>query len=237
MIPTLDRVLFFGFLRSYAIVFTSLLSLYVIIDLFTHLDDFAGRGGLIGMLQHIGSYYSVRIAQIFDRLSEAITLLAAVFTVSWMQRNNELLPQLSAGISTQRVLRPVVFGAVMMLALGPLNQDLIIPRVADELQVPRDDPQQQRPVEMRGGYEPNGVHVEGFAGYRRDSRVKGFSVTFPESGSAGMAFLQAEEAIYSKSESGWHMYNTTPEALPDPLPEQLPDGAAQIFPHGEDGRF
>ncbi len=227
---TLDRALFFSFLRSYAIVFTSLLSLYVIIDLFTNLDDFAGNGGLVTMLARIGKYYSIRVAQIFDRLSEAITLLAAVFTVSWMQRNNELLPQLSAGISTQRVLRPVVFGAMLMLSLGPLNQELVLPRVADELQVPRDDPQQKRPLEMRGGFDPNGVHIEAFSGYRRDLRVKGFSVTFPESGSAGMAFLQADEAIWSPAESGWYLYNTTPEVLPEPLPEQLkPLGPRRYF--------
>ena len=40
---TLDRMLFFAFVRSYAIVLTSLLSLYVVIDLFTNLDDFAGK--------------------------------------------------------------------------------------------------------------------------------------------------------------------------------------------------
>jgi lipopolysaccharide export system permease protein len=186
------------------------------------------------MLMHIGQYYSVRIAQIFDRLSEAIALLAAVFTVSWMQRNNELLPQLSAGISTQRVLRPVVFGAALLLALGPLNQELLIPSIADELQIPRDDPQQERPIEMRGGYDPSGVHLEGFAGFRRDRRIKGFSVTFPENGSAGMAHLFAEEAQYVTSgpggESGWMLYNTTPETLPDPLPEQLqPLGPRRYF--------
>lgn len=221
MIATLDRALFAAYLRSYAIVFTSLLSLYVIIDLFTHLDDFASRGQLLQVLEHIGKYYSIRIAQIFDRLSEAIAVIAAIFTVSWMQRSNELLPQLSAGVSTQRVVRPVVLGAAMMLALGPLNQELVIPQVADELQVPRDDPQQQRPIEMRGAYDPSGVHVEGFSGYRRDLRIKGFSVTFPETGSAGMAHVQAEEAVYSPGEGGWYLYNTTPDALPDPQPEQL----------------
>lgn len=230
MMATLDRVLFYSFLRSYLIVLSSLLSLYVIIDLFTHLDDFASRGNLLAVLEHIVKYYSVRIAQIFDRLSEAIALIAAIFTVSWMQRNNELLPQLSAGISTQRVLRPVVFGAGLMLAIGPINQELVIPQVADELQVPRDDPQQQRPIDMRGAYDPSGVHVEGFNGYRRDLRVKGFSVTFPETGSAGMAHIQAEEAVYSPSESGWYLYNTTPEVLPDPLPEQLkPLGPRRYF--------
>lgn len=227
---TLDRMLLINFLRSYAIVFTSLLTLYIVIDLFTNLDDFAGKGSLYASLKHIGQYYSVRVLQIFDRLSEAITLIAAVFTVSWMQRNNELLPQLSAGVSTQRVVRPVLIGAGAMLVLGPMNQELVIPRIADELMVPRDDPQQQRPIEMRGGYDPSGVHVEAFAGYRRDQRVTGLSVTFPETGSAGMAHIQAEEAVWSAKESGWYLYNTIPETMPDPLPEQLkPLGPRRYF--------
>ena len=195
----LDRSLFYTFLRSYVIVLVCVLSLYVIIDLFTNLDDFISRGGFFAMLKHILAYYAVRITQIFDRLCEAIVLLAAMFTVAWMQRNNELLPQLSAGISTQRVLRPVLIGTGLMLAIGPLNQELLIPRIADELQVPRDDPDQQRPIEMRGAFDSTGVHVEGFAGFRKDRRVKNFFVTFPESGTAGMLHLHAEEAVYAKS--------------------------------------
>ena len=47
MITTLDRMVLLSFFRSYAIVSTSLLSLYVVLDLFTNIDKF-GRGGEIG---------------------------------------------------------------------------------------------------------------------------------------------------------------------------------------------
>jgi lipopolysaccharide export system permease protein len=111
-----------------------------------------------------------------------------------------------------------------MLAVGPLNQELLIPRIADELQVPRDDPDQKRPIEMRGAFDSTGVHVEGLAGFRKDRRIKGFFVTFPEDGAAGMIHLHAEEAVYIKSdvpnESGWMLYNVVTE-LAEPLPEQL----------------
>ncbi|CAN5168499.1 LPS export ABC transporter permease LptG [soil metagenome] len=222
---TLDRTLFVTFLRSYLIVLTCVLSLYIVIDLFTNLEAFIGRGGgLLAISKHIAAYYGVRVTQIFDRLCEVIVLLAAMFTVAWMQRSNELLPQLSAGISTQRVLRPLLIGTGLMLAFGPLNQEMLIPRIADELQVPRDDPDQQRPIEMRGAYDSSGVHVEGLAGFRKDKRIKGFFVTFPESGAAGMVHLHAEEAVFVKSdvpnESGWMLYNVLPE-LSEPLPEQL----------------
>ena len=102
MITTLDRMILGSFFRSYLIVWASLLSLYVVIDLFTNIDSFGKvAGGFRGIALHVFQYYFYQLALIFDRLSEAITLLAAMFTVSWMQRNNELLPQLSAGIPTR----------------------------------------------------------------------------------------------------------------------------------------
>src|SRR5262249_36277167 len=120
----LDRQLIRGYLKSYLVCLVSLLSLYVVVDLFTNIDDFAEHHqGLVPVLKHIGLYYGFKVAQIFDRLSEAIVLLAAMFTVAWMQRCNELIPLLSAGVSTHRVVRPVLFSASAMLILGVLNQE------------------------------------------------------------------------------------------------------------------
>ena len=80
----------------------------------------------------------------FDLLAEPISLLAATFTISWMQKNNEMLPQLSAGIPTRRIIRPVLLGAAITIALAPLNTELVIPEVADELMASRDDPEGAR---------------------------------------------------------------------------------------------
>ena len=140
MTTTLDRMFLVSFFRSYFIVWTSLISLYVVIDLFTNIDDFGSKGGGLGsVVTHIAQYYGYRVALIFDLLAEFITLMAAMFTVAWLQRNNELLPQLSAGIPTRRVIRPILLGAAITLALGPVNKEFVIPRIADELMKPRDD--------------------------------------------------------------------------------------------------
>jgi len=228
MIPTtLDRMFFVNYIRSYLIVLTCLLSLYIILDLFTNLDDFSGRG-FTAMLVHVFKYYSTRITQIFDRLSEFLTLLAAVFTVSWMQRTNELLPQLSAGISTRRVLRPILFGAFVTLSLGPINQELIIPEIAEDLNTPRDDPNLERPTDVKGAYDSTGVHLEGVAGFRKEQKIVGMYVTFPENSAAGMIHLSAREAVYIPSgdgpqSGGWMLYQTqTATDLNDrPLPPNL----------------
>ena len=122
MMTTLDRMFLLSFFRSYAIVWTSLISLYVVIDLFTNIDDFGKRGGGIpSVVEHVTTYYGYKIAQIFDLMAEAITLMAAMFSVAWLQRNNELLPQLSAGIPTRRVLRPIMIGAAITLAVFAFN--------------------------------------------------------------------------------------------------------------------
>jgi lipopolysaccharide export system permease protein len=62
-----------------------------------------------------------------------------MFTVAWMQRNNELLPLLSAGVSTRRVVLPVLVSASIMLSLTVLNVELFIPRLASQLVVEKSD--------------------------------------------------------------------------------------------------
>lgn len=230
MFTTLDRMYLVNYLRSYLIVLVSLLSLYVIVDLFTNLDDFSG-GGFAAMLKRIWGYYSVRVSQIFDKLSEAISLLGAMFTVAWLQRNNELLPQLSAGISTRRVVRPILAGACFTLLLGPLNQELVIPRIAEKLTLQRDDLEMNKAVQVNGTFDPYGMHVEGVAADRKEKKVQWFFVTFPDAGATGMVHLSAREAVYvppgpGPQAGGWNLYTTVPETLDG----QLPRGLTQLEP-------
>jgi lipopolysaccharide export system permease protein len=148
-----------------------------------------------------------------------------MFTVAWMQRNNELLPQLSAGISTHRVVRPALLGCLLTLAVGPVNQEFVIPRIADELTTPRDDPNLKRPAEVRGAYDSTGLHLEGVAGFRPEQKVVGLHITFPADGRSGLAHLTAREAYYippgeGPFTGGWMLYQCVPD-LPEPLPERL----------------
>ncbi|WP_439630960.1 LptF/LptG family permease [Gemmata sp.] len=223
MITTLDRMVLVSYVRSYAIVWTSLIGLFVVIDLFTHLDAFMSRpGSFPAIAAYIVRYYLFHVPQVFDLMAEPIALLAATFTVSWMQRNNELLPQLSAGIPTRRIVRPVLFGAAVAVALAPLNTELVIPEIADELMASRDDPEGAKAQLLMGAYDTSGVHIEGLAGYRKDRRVDRFCATFPESSPSGMVHVTAEEAVYippgdDPLTGGW-MLTGVGEPVPSPLP-------------------
>src|SRR5947209_15304321 len=110
MLTIIDRELIRSYLKGYMICLTSLLSLYIVVDLFTNLDEFSHHnGGIDVTIRYICTYYGCKVWQIFDRLCEAILVLAATFTVAWMRRNNEQIPLLASGVSTQRIVRPILF--------------------------------------------------------------------------------------------------------------------------------
>ena len=54
----LDRLMIYAYLKAYLICLISLLSLYVVVDMFTNIEDFAhGHDGLVPIVKHIGTYY------------------------------------------------------------------------------------------------------------------------------------------------------------------------------------
>src|SRR5712691_6766763 len=219
MFKHIDRLLIRGYLKAYLVCLVCLLSLYVVVDMFTNLDDFTQQGdGLWGAIKHISTYYGYRLVRIFDQLCEPIVLLAAMFTVAWMQRNNELLPLLSAGVSTRRVVLPVLGSAFAMLSLTVLNQELLIPRVAGYLLQDRDDPDGVKDLDVRGAYEPNGVHIEGRFASRKEKLVKEFDCVLPEHIAGNLLPFRAKEARYippgNKLHSGgWLLTGTQPAQL------------------------
>jgi lipopolysaccharide export system permease protein len=219
MMKQIDRLLIRGYFQSFFICLVSLLSLYIVVDLFTNLDEFTSHHrNFWHVLEHIVTYYSYRISHIYDLLSEVIVLLAAVFTVAWMQRCNELVPLLSAGVSTRRVVRPVLFSACFMLGVAVANQELVIPQIGSELLADRDDFLGDKDIHVEGGFEPNGVHVEGHAGYRKGMLVKPFFCTIPEGVARNMIHLSAEEAYYippggEPRSGGWLLTGTDPPQL------------------------
>jgi lipopolysaccharide export system permease protein len=198
MTLVLDRLMIRSYIKSYIICLISLLGLYIVVDLFMNVADFFHADeGLRAFLVNIGKYYGARSSTIFDRLSEMIVLLASMFTIAWVQRNNELLPQLSAGVSTQRVVRPVLLTACAMLTLATLNQELVIPRLSNVLSLNREDQQGAQDMPVHPGYEPNGISIWGKLAIRKELMVCDFGCSIkPPIAPGNMISLQAKEARY-----------------------------------------
>jgi lipopolysaccharide export system permease protein len=219
MFKLIDRQLIRSYVRSYVVCLISLIGLYIVIDLFNNLEDFTHHtDGFLSAVQHIARYYGYMSLHIFDRLSEAIVLLAAMFTVAWLQRNNELLPQLSAGVSTRRVVRPVLFSACALVLVNVANQELLIPRVRPVI---RDDPNGDKNVSVQGAYESNGIHLSGKSATRRDQCVREMTCVIDANIANGnLVTLYASEGQYippgpEPHSGGWLLKDTQPAELPD----------------------
>lgn len=215
----LDRHLSFGFVRSWLICFTSLVSLYIVIDLFNKLDDFleVTQGqGLVGLIRVMASYYGCQLTLIFDRLCGMMLLLAAMFTITWMQRNNELTPLLAAGVPMRRILRPIWIVALFFIAAAALNRERIMPPLAGPLQQP---PRGERLLLVAGSYEPNGILLEGKLAHRGERMIEYFVATVPERVAGTLVVLQAREARYVPADTGpltggWLLTEAVPPEMP-----------------------
>jgi lipopolysaccharide export system permease protein len=131
----LNRYLLRQFLQVFAICFLSLTGLYIVIDAFGHLDHFSsyaeqGGGSLFGI---IGSYYAYHSLAFFDGTSGILAMISAMFTITWLQRHQELTAIMAAGISKLRILKPLLLAAAGVSLLGVANRELVIPRVRHEL--------------------------------------------------------------------------------------------------------
>jgi lipopolysaccharide export system permease protein len=228
MFKLIDRQMIRGYFKSYAICLTSLLLLYVVVDLFMNLDDFTHHNqGLAGFLLRIGTYYGYKITQIFDRLCEPIVLMAAVFTVAFMQRSNEQIPMLSAGVSTHRLVTPVLICACVMLTLGVLNQEFVIPRIADKLGLDKDDPGGDKDMGVHGAFEPNNIQIDGERAARKpEPTVRQFHCTIPETLGCALTHLTAKRAIYHPTggpddhKGKWELLDCMPRDV-EPVPNIL----------------
>jgi len=135
--PTIiDRYMLRQFVQVLLICFLSLTGLYIVIDAFGHLDHFVDYSEKHGsLLATLLGYYSYRAIAFFDRTSGVLTLVAVMFTVTWIQRHQEMTALLAAGISRVRVLRPVLLGAIAVSLAAAANREIVMPSIRQHLAV------------------------------------------------------------------------------------------------------
>jgi lipopolysaccharide export system permease protein len=135
--PTIiDRYMLRQFVQVLLICFLSLIGLYIVIDAFGHLDrfiDYADKHG--GLLVTIAGYYAYHAIAFFDRTSGVMTLIALMFTITWIQRYHEMTALLAAGIPRTRVLRPVLLAAIGVSLIAAASREVVIPNIRQQLSV------------------------------------------------------------------------------------------------------
>ena len=116
-----------------------MMGLIIVVDLFVNLDEFAEPpegvvdDGPIQVLSRIFTYYSAQSALYFRDCAGFITVIAAVFSLGRMTKNNELIAIMASGVSLKRVIAPIVILSTLLTGLLVLDQELLIPKQASKL--------------------------------------------------------------------------------------------------------
>lgn len=200
----IDRYLLRQFIWTFVICYLSLTGIYVVFDAFTNLEEFLSsahkEGGLLVLM---GSHYAYRGILFFDWTAGLLTLMAAMFTVTWIQRHNEMTALMSAGISRVRVVTPVIGAAIVVAILAAANRELVIPRVRDRLA--------RRPQDLSGDVgqklapcrdNQTGIRIRGNSTFGNRKRIHKPDFLLPPSLSDYGKLLAAENAFYKPPEQG-----------------------------------
>jgi lipopolysaccharide export system permease protein len=231
----LDKQRYWAFFKAYAICYISLVGLYVVIDAFSNLDEFTKRADTtVELFQIMSRYYLIHQSQFFDQLWGVIGMMAAIFTVTWMQRNNEQLAMLAAGISTHRAIRPVLISSVIVSGLAVLNQEVVIPHFGEELARRHDDDGEQR-VNVSSRYDSSQTMIQGRQADRASRTILPFYATTDVKVFGQILTLDGQQASYippdhptAPLKGGWLVREAT---INPPIDEEtLLDSGGIIMP-------
>lgn len=129
-----DRYLLKLFVKILAVCFVSLSGLFVVIHLFTNLDDFQSLADQTGGSVRLSvEFYGPRLLDLFDRTAPILTLLAAVSALAWMQRRQELTAIEAAGVPKGRLFRTLMIASLCVLGVTIVNRELWVPKYRNEL--------------------------------------------------------------------------------------------------------
>jgi lipopolysaccharide export LptBFGC system permease protein LptF len=131
----LDKYVAKNFLVGYAIAFSVLLGLRIVIDVFVNLDEFTEHAnlGAVAVITNIFTYYAVQSTLYFRDFAGMITVVAAAFSLGKMVRYNELIAIMASGVSLKRIIAPIVLLAIALTGLLIIDQELVIPSISNKL--------------------------------------------------------------------------------------------------------
>ena len=231
-----DRYLLRSYVSTWLICLVSLVGLYVVIDLFENLDEFHKRTISFGeVARNMLNYYQYQFFKIFDLLSGIICQIAAISTLGLMQRRNEALPMVMAGVPMRRMLYPLLAATALVAGLGVVNRELILPQISEQVQ--------RNPANSLGTakrsvlpcYDSESVLIDGKDGLLSDAdqRVTQMILGFPPGPSGRPLNIRAEVGYYQPPTEdrpgGWLLESTDPKRLPYPHPKIQELAPARMF--------
>ncbi|MBI5873031.1 MAG: LptF/LptG family permease [Candidatus Omnitrophica bacterium] len=120
----LDRYLLRNFLKSFFACLIGFIFLYIIIDVFSTLQDLIKNHPPILKVIELYIYF---IPTILTQTSPVAALLATLITLGNLNQNNEIIAMRATGLGIYQIIRPIIlFGFVLSLGIFLLSE-IVIP--------------------------------------------------------------------------------------------------------------
>jgi len=199
---TIDRYVLSLFVKVTIICFLSLAGLYVVIDAFANLDEFLTYGKQQGnTLLVLADYYLPRTVWFFDRTAGLLAMIASIFAVTMLQRTNELTALMAAGVSTSRVIAPIVVATVFISGLAAANREFYLPQVRDKLTRNAQDWTGTAARKVTPRYDlRTDILLAGKASYAADKRIEEPNFLLPPELASWGRQISAANAYYKPAE-------------------------------------
>ena len=158
-----DRYIVSEFVRVFVICFMTFFGLFVVADFVNHIDELAAQGKAHGGLGKVLlGYYGPKLPWFFDLIGRIVALVAAIFAITSLQRNNEMASMMAAGISRWRIVKPLVYSAALIAVVGMLNRELLIPKLGNSIMREARNYGGERSEKVRSQYDhATGIFVDG----------------------------------------------------------------------------
>jgi lipopolysaccharide export system permease protein len=231
----IDRYVLRQFLQAFVICYISLTGLFVVFDAFANLDEFMRYSERHGnLLLVMGEFYSYRAVFFFDRICGIISLIAAMFTVTWIRRHNELTALMAAGISGVRVAMPVMAAAVSIAILAAVSREIVIPQMREQLSRDPKDllGEMAKPLQPRYDHQSD-ILIRGKSTLAKDQSISDPSFVLPPTLAQLGKQLAAQDAYWKVADadhpSGYLLEELRPESVLDELPSAKLDDRVVVY--------
>lgn len=251
MLTTFDRYLLGRMLHTFVVFFVATYGLFIVIDLFTNIDAFqveaqaaadadwqasgtkwSDQQLFLDMTQRIGVYYAYWLSNFLELAGPILVTISAVAVLGLMEKHSESHPVLAAGVPAFRLLKPFLVGAAALNLLLIVNQELVMPNIAVQLQTPRgkDHATKQKVIPVYD-YSNAMMHIHGESVSVEECRLDQAAFWVPVELSDPPCTLRAESAVFlpenDRHPAGWMLTNQTGVFEPDQLTEE---GRRRVLP-------
>ena len=132
MVYKIDKYVVKAFVPSFIVCMFAICGIYIVVDAIQKIDDFIEMG--VKAFTMASHYYGLMLPVFISQLFPAITLISVSLVLVRFTKNNEILAMQVAGINLYRIMLPIFIVSVLLSFLAVLNQELLIPKLAEGLE-------------------------------------------------------------------------------------------------------